>query len=377
MDLSPQGSIAVRGLVYEGSDRPLTVEDLALDPPAPGEVLVRMVASGVCHSDLHVVDGDWERPRGVVLGHEGAGIVEAVGPGGGSDAGPMVGDLVVLAWTAPCRRCVACRRGEPWLCREPDGGGHRLDPSLARLHRPGGTRVGAYSGIGTFCTRQVVASAAAIPIHPATPPEVAALIGCAAATGVGAVRNTARVEPGQSVVILGMGGVGLAALTAAVESGASPVVAVDVEPVKRAAALTIGATDAVPPDRLLDLTRSFPGGGTDHVLECIGQVATVELAVEVARPGGQVTLVGMTAQHERAGIDVYCFVEDGKRLVGSNYGSSVPARDFPAIAADVVAGRLALSHLVTETIGLDEVTRALDSMRRRQGGRRVVRFEAA
>jgi S-(hydroxymethyl)glutathione dehydrogenase/alcohol dehydrogenase len=339
-----------------------------------------MLASGVCHSDLHVVDGDWERPAGVVLGHEGAGVVEAVGPpaasgaGAGDDRQPSVGDLVVLAWTAPCARCVACRRGEPWLCLTPEGGGHRLDPSLVRLHDRDGGAVGAYSGIGTFGTHQVVSARAAIPVDPATPPEVAALIGCAAATGVGAVRNTARVRVGESVVILGSGGVGMAALAAAVAVDATPVLAVDLEPAQREAALALGATLALGPDELLEATRTLPGGGADHVLECIGLVPTVELAIEAVRPGGQVTLVGMPAQGERAGFDVYRFVEEGKRLVGSDYGSSVPARDFPAIAADVVAGRLPLGRLIGETIGLEEVPDALDAMRRRLAGRRVVRF---
>jgi S-(hydroxymethyl)glutathione dehydrogenase/alcohol dehydrogenase len=373
----------IRGLLFEGPASPLRVADLELDEPGAGEVLVRMVASGVCHSDLHVVDGDWQRPTGIVLGHEGAGIVAAVGPpvaaGGSVGDGPRheVGDLVVLAWTAPCGRCVACRRDEPWLCLTPEGGGHRLDPTLVRLHRPDRGAVGVYSGIGTFATCQVVSSRAAIAVDRSTPPEVAALIGCAAATGVGAVRNTAAVAPGQSVVILGLGGVGLAALAAAVAAGASPVLAVDLGAGQREAGLALGADRCLHPDALLAACRRLPGGGADHVLECIGMVATVELAVEAVRPGGQVTLVGMTAQGQRAGIDVYRFVEEGKRLVGSDYGSSVPARDFAAIAADVLAGRLPLERIVSATIGLDDVPAALEAMRRREGGRRVVRFAAS
>jgi S-(hydroxymethyl)glutathione dehydrogenase/alcohol dehydrogenase len=372
---------AARGLLFDGPGAPLRVVDLRLDPPAAGEVRVRMVASGVCHSDLHVVDGDWARPAGVVLGHEGAGIVEAVGPESpaiGRAAGgrrPRVGDLVVLAWTAPCMRCAACSRGEPWLCLKPVGRGYRLDPTLVRVHALDGAPVGVYAGIGTFSTHQVVSELAAIPVDPATPPEVAALIGCSAATGVGAVRNTAGVRPGDSVVVLGLGGVGMAALVAAAADGAAPVIAVDLEPAQRDAARALGADLALAPDELLAATRALPGGGADHVLECIGLVPTVELAVEAVRPGGQVTLVGMPAQGERAGIDVYRFVELGKRLVGSDYGSSLPARDFPTIASDVVAGRLPLGRLIRESIGLEDVPSALDAMRRRESGRRVVRFE--
>jgi S-(hydroxymethyl)glutathione dehydrogenase/alcohol dehydrogenase len=372
-----------RGLLFDGPGVPLRVVDLRLDPPAAGEVRVRMVASGVCHSDLHVVDGDWARPAGVVLGHEGAGIVEAVGPESPETEQaaigprPRVGDLVVLAWTAPCMRCDACVRGEPWLCRRPVGRGYRLDPALVRMRGLDDAPVGVYAGIGTFSTHQVVSSLAAIPVDPATPPEVAALIGCSAATGVGAVRNTADVRPGDSVVVLGLGGVGMAALVAAVADGAAPVMAVDLEPAQRAAALALGAALALPPDELLSVTSALPGGGADHVLECIGLVQTVELAVEAVRPGGQVTLVGMPAQGERAGIDVYRFVEQGKRLVGSDYGSTLPARDFPAIASDVVAGRLPLGRLVSATIGLEDVPAALDAMRRRENGRRVVLFDGA
>jgi S-(hydroxymethyl)glutathione dehydrogenase/alcohol dehydrogenase len=256
----------------------------------------------------------------------------------------------------------------------PEGPGHRLDPSLARLRSRDGAIVGAYSGIGTFATRQVVATRAAIAVDPATPPEVAALIGCAAATGVGAVRNTAGIRAGESVVVLGLGGVGMSALMAAIAAGAAPVVGVDVGSAQRASGEALGAR-VIDPEELLATVRALPARGADHVLECVGIVATAELALEAVRRGGQVTLVGMTAQGQRVGIDVYRFVEDGKRLVGSDYGSSVPARDFPAIAADVIAGRLPLGRLVSESIGLDAVPRALEAMRRREGGRRVVRFD--
>src|SRR5688500_2949041 len=166
-----------RGLVFRGPDRPLEVERLQLDDPAPGEVLVRMVASGVCRSDLHVVDGEWERPSGVVLGHEGAAIVEAIGPGGsGSELRRR--DLVVLAWTAPCGTCRACDRKEAWLCSQPRGSGHRLRAEDVRLRTVDGASIGVYSGIGTFGDRQVVANEAAVPIDARTPPEIAALIGC-------------------------------------------------------------------------------------------------------------------------------------------------------------------------------------------------------
>ena len=211
-----------------------------------------MVASGVCHSDLHVVDGDWARPIDLVLGHEGAAVIEALGPGvaerapgigPGEGPGWRAGDLVVLAWTAPCDTCAACRRGEAWLCSAPRGGGHRLAPDAVRIRRPDGRPVGVYSGVGTHATGQVVAAQAAIPVDPRTPPEVAALIGCAATTGVGAVRATAGVRAGETVVVMGLGGVGLAALMAAVDAGAT-VIAIDREPDKLALAGQLGAAHA-------------------------------------------------------------------------------------------------------------------------------------
>jgi S-(hydroxymethyl)glutathione dehydrogenase/alcohol dehydrogenase len=322
-----------------------------------------MAAAGVCHSDLHVVDGAWERPAGVVMGHEGAAWIEELGEG---LTGLEVGDLVVLAWTAPCRSCERCRHDEPWLCERPDGSGHRLAPELARLHDGAGRPVGAYSGIGTFGERQVVAASAAIKVDPRTPPEIAALIGCAVTTGVGAVRNTARVEARESVTVIGLGGVGLSAVIAAVAQDAHPVTAIDRSPAKLDLAMRAGARQALLPDEAAQSRKA------DHVLECIGLVETAELAVDLARPGGTITLVGMTPQGHRASFDVYRLVEDGKTIRGSNYGSADPARDFPAIADDYLQGRLGLDVLITERIGLHQLADAFEAMRRGEGARRVI-----
>lgn len=356
-------ALTMHGAVFRGPHLPVQIEQLSLDPPQRGEVLVRMAAAGVCHSDLHVVDGDWERPAGVVLGHEGAGWVEAIGEG---VTAVEPGDLIVLAWTAPCGSCIPCGRAEPWLCATPDGSGHRLAPEVARLHGAGGDPIGAYSGIGTFGERQVVAESAVIRVDPRTPPEIAALIGCAVATGVGAIRNTARARAGESVVVMGVGGVGLSAVMGAAIVGAHPITAVDASPAKLDLAVRAGA------HRTLLAAEASQAAGADHVLECIGLVETVELALELVRPGGVVTLVGMPAQGQRASFDVYRLVEDGKQVRGSTYGSSVPERDFPEIAAEYLAGRLPLDLLVTDRIGLDELDEAFDAMRRGDGARRVI-----
>jgi len=358
-------AVSTRGLVFSGAGHPLAIENLELDDPQAGEVLVRMVASGVCHSDLHVVDGEWERPTNVVLGHEGAAVVGALGPDSLND-GLSEGDLVVLAWTAPCRSCTACGRDEPWLCSAPDGSGHRLREEDARLRRTDGSPIGAYSGIGTFGEHQVVAASAAIKVDPRTPPAIAALIGCAVTTGIGAVRNTAGVKVGESVVVIGLGGVGLSAVMGAAAAGANPITAIDTSSAKLELARQAGA------HRTLLADDADQATGADHILECIGLVETVELAIELARPGGTVTLVGMTPQGQWASFDVYRLVEDGKQIRGSNYGSAVPARDFPMIATEYLEGRLPLDLLITERIGLDHVDEAFEAMRRGDGVRRVV-----
>jgi len=363
--ISEMSEIPTRGVVFQGPGRPVAIEDLVLGDPGRGEVLVRMAAAGVCHSDLHVVDGEWERPARLVLGHEGAAWVERIGEG---VRGIESGDLVVLAWTAPCGACASCERGEPWLCANPDGGGHRLSPELQRLHRATGEPIGAYGGIGTFGEHQVVARTAAIKVDPRTPPEIAALIGCAVTTGTGAVRHTARVAAGESVTVIGLGGVGLSAVMGAAAAGAHPIVAIDASPAKLELAVRAGA------HRTLLAEEAAQAAGSDHVLECIGLTKTVELAIDLVRPGGTVTLVGMTPQGQRASFDVYRLVEDGKRIIGSNYGSAVPARDFPQIALEYLDGRLPLDLLITEQLPLEDLDRAFDAMRRGDGARRVVRY---
>ncbi len=371
--------LPVRAAVFLGASGGFRVEELFLDPPGAGEVRVRMLASGVCHSDLHVLDGDWERPAPVAMGHEGSGIVEVLGPGVGARPGdPAAGDLVVLAWTAPCGACPPCVRGEGFLCADPRGSGHRRLAPDVRLRRPDVTPVGAYSGIGTMATHQVVAAEAAIRVDRALPAAEAALLGCAVTTGVGAVTRTAGVRAGETVVVIGLGGVGLSAVMGAVLAGAARVVAVDRVPAKLGLARELGATDAVlagdGPSTRAALLRLLPDGA-DHALEAIGLAATAELALDVVRPGGTVTLVGMTPQGVRAGVDVYAFVERGIRLLGSNYGSAVPAEVFPELARHAVAGRLPVGRLIEERIGLDDLAAAFEALRRGDGARRVVVFD--
>jgi S-(hydroxymethyl)glutathione dehydrogenase/alcohol dehydrogenase len=362
-----------------------------------------MAASGVCHSDLHVLDGDWTRPAPTVMGHEGAGWVESVGPNPGTN-GPRIGDFVVLAWTAPCGRCASCRRAEGWLCLDPAGSGHRLRRGDVRIRRPDGAALGAYSGIGTLGSVQVVAADAAIPVDPRTDPAVAALIGCAITTGVGAVTRTARVRAGDSVAVIGLGGVGLAAVLGARIAGAHRIVAIDRLAAKLDRAIELGATDTVVAaagpaataaavrSLVADSADSAPGSGgaagsaagtlriaygVDYAFETSGTVSGVETAMAVVRPGGTTVLVGMPVQGARMGLDVYGFVESGARILASNYGSAVPGEIFPEIARHAVAGSLPLERLIEARIGLAGVPAAFDALRRGDGARRVVLFPGA
>ena len=223
----------MRAAVLQQPGQPVAIEDLALDPPKAGEVLVRILASGVCHSDLHVRDAEWPRPGPFVIGHEGAGIVEALGPGVDPAAtGLAVGRPVALSWYAPCGRCPACRAGREWLCSDSGSSRHRLSDGSTRTHRGDGSEVYPYCGIGTMAEATVVPASAAIPMPEGTPPEVAALIGCCVSTGVGAVLKTARVPAGSSVVVIGLGGVGLSIVMGAVLAGATTIIAVDRVPAK-------------------------------------------------------------------------------------------------------------------------------------------------
>lgn len=356
------------------------VEDLALDPPAEGEVRVRMLASGVCHSDLHVRDGEWQRPGPVVMGHEGAGLVEALGPGvDPATTGLDPGQLVALAWVVPCGTCRSCRAGRSWECPDSPSFRHGRDPAgRTRAHRADGTAVLAYLSIGTMAEEQVVPAAAAIPMPVGTPAEVAALIGCCVATGVGAVTKSAAVPAGASVAVIGLGGVGLSAVMGARLAGAGRIVAVDRVAAKLDLAAELGATDLVLAGDDSAATaraiRDVTEGGPDYAVEAIGRTATVELAIEVTPAGGTAVLVGMTPQGERAAFDVYRFVDGGRRIIGSNYGSAIAAIDFPRYAALHLEGRLPIERLIDRRIGLDGVEGAFDRLRRGEGLRSIVTF---
>lgn len=365
-----------RAAVLDRPGVPSRIEDLELAEPGPGEVRVRMLASGVCHSDLHVRDGEWVRPGPVVMGHEGAGMVDALGD---DVVGLAIGQPVALAWLVPCGTCRQCRAGRPWACPESPSFRHRMVDGGTRWRRPGGEDVLTYCAIGTLAEAEVVPAAAAIPIPAGVDPAAAALIGCCVATGVGAVTKTAELPAGSSVAVIGLGGVGLSCVMGAALAGAGTIVAVDRVASKLEAATSVGATatilagdDAATLEQLHDLTD----GGPDFVFEAIGRPETIDLAVRALPVGGAAVLVGMTPFGVRASFEVYPFVDGSRRILGSNYGFADPAIDFPRYAQLHLEGRLPFDRLVDRRIRLDDVEDAFDEMRQGRYTRQVVVFDA-
>jgi S-(hydroxymethyl)glutathione dehydrogenase/alcohol dehydrogenase len=369
----------VRAAVLQQPGEPVAIEELTLDQPRQGEVRVRILASGVCHSDLHLRDGEWPRPGPFVIGHEGAGVVEAVGPGlDPGTTGLRIGQLVALSWYAPCHACAACLDGRQWLCSNSGASRHRLSDGTTRAHRADGTDIYPYCGIGTMAQATVVPASAAIPMPDGTPAEVAALIGCCVSTGVGAVIKTARVPTGSSVVVIGLGGVGLAVVMGAVLAGATRIVAVDRVPAKLDLALGLGATDTVlagsdpaaTDARILEKS----GAGPDFTFEAIGLQATIDQAIRLLPPGGTAVLVGMTPFGVRASFDVFPFVDGSRSILGSNYGFAVASVDFPRYAQLFLDGRLPVDRLISRRIGLDDIEEAFARLRTGDELRSIITF---
>jgi Zn-dependent alcohol dehydrogenases, class III len=369
------GRTVIRAAVFRDPGQAVAIERLALADPRAGEVRVRMTASGVCHSDLHVRDGDWPRPGPVVMGHEGAGVVEAVGPGVTT---LRPGQPVALSWLVPCGTCRACRRQMPWACSDSPSFRHRFPDGATAASGLDDAPILSYSGIGTMAEATVVPVAAAIPLPDGVDAGVAALIGCCVSTGVGAVLKTAAVPAGASVAIIGLGGVGLSCIMGATLAGAGRIVAIDRVAGKLDTALTLGATDGLlasddDADTIAAL-HELTGGGPDFVFEAIGQSATVELAIEALPIGGTAVLVGMTPAESRATFAIYPFVDGSRRILGSNYGFAHPAVDFPRYAQLYLDGRLPVDRLIDRRIGLDDLESAFDRLRAGEGLRQVIVF---
>jgi Zn-dependent alcohol dehydrogenase len=354
--------------------RPLAIDEMELHPPGRGEVLVKIAAAGLCHSDLSVINGDRPRPTPMLLGHEAAGIVEALGEGVDDLA---KGDHVVLVFVPSCGHCVPCAEGRPALCTA--GAASNTAGSLLgggrRIFR-GGDSINHHMGCSAFAERAVVSRNSLVKIDPELPLEEAALFGCAVLTGVGAVVNTAKVPMGATVAIVGLGGVGLAALLGAVACGASRVVAVDLAKDKRDFAMTLGATDAFDGGAAdaVEAIRAATAGGVDYALEFAGSAKALELAYRITRRGGTTVTAGLPHPTATMPLPVTHLVAEERTVKGSYIGTCVPARDVPRYVALYRQGRLPVDKLLTHRLKLDDINAGFERLREGKAIRQVVVF---
>jgi len=355
----------VRGVVAPGKGAPVEVTTVVVPDPGPGEALVRIRACGVCHTDLHYREGAINDEFPFLLGHEAAGTVEAVGAG---VSGLAAGDYVVIAWRAPCGECRSCRRGRPWYCFDSRN-------AVQPMTLTDGTRLSPALGIGAFAELTLVAAGQAVRIDPAARPEAAGLIGCGVMAGFGAAVNTGGVQRGDTVAVIGCGGVGDAAIAGATIAGARKVIAVDVDPRKLEWARRFGATDVVdarsadPVEAIKQLTG---GNGADVVIEAVGSPVTYRQGFFARDLAGTLVQVGVPDPTMTIELPMIELFGRGGALKSSWYGDCLPSRDFPMLIDLYLSGRLDLDGFVSETIGLDGVEEAFARMQRGEVLRSVV-----
>jgi S-(hydroxymethyl)glutathione dehydrogenase/alcohol dehydrogenase len=354
------------------------VEEVTLAPPKAGEVLVRVAAAGVCHSDVHLAAGSLGAGRWpMVLGHEGAGTVEEVGEGVVHVA---PGDRVVFCMIPACGACSACRAGRPTLCGPAGDAGFRgtLMDGTSRLALPDGTALQHGLTVACFAERTVVASGGVVPLAPSVPLWQAALLGCGAVTGIGAVRNVARPRIGESAAVIGCGGVGQQVIAGLSLAGAGVIVAVDRDPAMLELSLTRGATHAVDSTSgdPAGAVRALTDGGVDHAFEVVGRPETMRLAWDCLRPGGTAVVVGLAAVGVEASFPAIEFLSD-KGIKGCYYGSGNPSAELASLVRMAADGRLVLSDVVTNLTDLDGIPESLERLRSAGGGRTVAVIDAA
>lgn len=352
--------------------RPLQIEELDLDEPGRDEVQVRIRTAGLCHSDLSVINGDRPRPVPMAIGHEAAGVVERVGQG---VLDLVEGDHVIMVFMPSCGHCLPCGEGRPALC-EPgaaaNGAGTLLGGARRLMYR--GEPINHHLGVSAFAERAVVSRRSLVKIDRELPFDHAALFGCAVLTGVGAVVNTGQVRAGQSVAVVGLGGVGLASLLGAVAAGASPVVAVDLVEEKRALALRLGAALAIDPrgPDSAQAVKDTTVGGVDVAIEVAGSVRALEFAYRITRRGGTTVTGGLANPADSLALQQVSLVAEERTLKGSYIGSCVPARDIPRYISLFRAGRLPVDRLLTGSGGLDTINEALDDLAEGRSVRHVI-----
>ncbi|PUA17678.1 zinc-dependent alcohol dehydrogenase family protein [Glaciimonas sp. PCH181] len=357
------------------SSQPLVIEELALDNPGPGEVLIKMLAAGLCHSDLSVITGVRARPTPMALGHEASGRVVEVGPGV-TDLKP--GDLVVMVFVPSCGHCVPCMEGRPALCEpgaEANGKGTLLSGER-RLHH-GATSINHHLGVSAFADHAVISRRSCVKVEAAIDPVEAALFGCAVLTGVGAVINTARVQAGTTTAVLGLGGVGLCALLGAIAAGAREVIAIDLHDSKLAIARSLGATatfNANDPD-LVEKVKAMTQGGVDYGFEMAGSVQAMDAAYRMTRRGGTTVTAGLPHPDHKWPLQQVSLVAEERTVKGSYVGSCVPSRDIPRYIGMYLAGKLPVDLLIGERLGLQDINRGFDRLATGESLRDLIVFD--
>jgi S-(hydroxymethyl)glutathione dehydrogenase/alcohol dehydrogenase len=348
----------------------LEVRDVTPRSLGADDVRVRIAGVGVCHSDLSMVNGTLRPSYPLVLGHEASGVVTEAG----ARAGVEVGQHVVLNWAVPCDACWHCIHGQPWLCSTIEGSTGSPGGTLAD-----GTAYDACLGLGAMAEEVVVAATAVVPLPDDVPLQEAALLGCAILTGVGAARNAGRVSAGDSVLVVGLGGVGLSAVTGARLGGAGRIIAVDVSDAKESLARAAGATDFVvgSPDLSHQVSALTDGRGVDVALECVGSATTIRQAWTATRRGGTCVVVGVGPKEQQVVFNPLELFHFSRTLVSSVYGNSDPRRDIAGLLEHVAAGELDLAATITDRIALDDVPAAFERMQRGEGGRALVVFPAS
>jgi S-(hydroxymethyl)mycothiol dehydrogenase len=356
--------LTASGVVVRTPNSPARVETILVEPPGPGEILVRIVATGVCHSDLHAKLGNFGTEFPYLLGHEATGIVEALGPG---VTRPAVGDAVLLCWRAPCGGCRFCAAGNPTYCAAPV-------TAQPRMRTTDGAVLGRVLGLGTFCTHTVVAAAQALPVSPELSPAALSLIGCGVATGVGAALRAAAVRPGSTVAVFGCGAVGVSVIQGARLAQASRIVAVDLVPRKLEWARAFGATDVIDaragnPAKQI---RALTGHGVDYAFEAVGLPETLGQALASCDLGGVCTLIGVPAPKAELTLSLSRFFYSRANLRATFYGDCLPSRDFPILIDLYRRGALRLDELISERVTLDDAEAAFAAMERGETLRSII-----
>lgn len=366
-----------RAAVAREAGKPLEIEEVDVEGPKQGEILVRVVAAGVCHTDAYTLSGaDPEGLFPAILGHEGGAIVEEVGPGVTSVA---PGDHVIPLYTAECRECEFCASGKTNLCQAIRGTqGQGVMPDGSSRFRSGGRSLYHYMGTSTFSEYSVIAEISAAKVNPAAPLDKVCLLGCGITTGIGAVLNTARVEPGATVAVFGLGGIGLSVIQGAVMAKAGRIIAVDVNPAKFDFARSLGATDFVNPadhdDPIQEVIVDLTDGGVDYSFECIGNVEVMRAALECCHKGwGESVIIGVAGSGQEIATRPFQLVT-GRVWRGTAFGGVRGRTDLPGMVDQYMAGEIEIDSMITHTMGLDDINRAFDLMHEGKSIRSVVLY---